>query len=229
MQVPFSWNDGGQDVSNGSSVNMEESLRTTSGDDSREEHHKDGGDVLNCGVSDKHNLDNSTSRVNEVRGGDTKALTYGNVSGTGSTYGATMEMTSERGMESPNAPSRETIDAAWKAVRACRETGNIGLDDDENGESTNGRQKYGSDERDDTLTGTIDNEEVDVNDGEKDGKKKEPTKGNPDHPLGGTTLVTCVSPETENTDLVEQYLPWLDVGTRRTTHDQPMKGVRMKH
>jgi hypothetical protein len=43
----------------------------------------------------------------------------------------------------------------------------------------------GADEPGDKLTGRINNEKVDINNGEKMWKKREPTKGNTDHPLGG--------------------------------------------
>ena len=42
MQVPHSQKYGGRDVNGGSVDNMEESLRTTRGDDPREEHCKMG-------------------------------------------------------------------------------------------------------------------------------------------------------------------------------------------
>ena len=67
-------------------------------------------------------------------------LTHENASGTGSTDGATVEKTSMMGRESPNLPSIGTIDATGKAYKACRGTGKIGLDDDENGGSSDGRE-----------------------------------------------------------------------------------------
>ena len=93
--------------------------------------------MLNHRVCDNNNVDNSTSGDDEVQGGDAVALTHENVSGTGSTDGATVEKTSKMGSESLNLPPIGIIDATGKAYnyKACRGTGKIGLDDDENGGS----------------------------------------------------------------------------------------------
>ena len=71
-------------------------------------------------------------------------LTHRNASGTGSIDGATVDKTSERGRESPNSPSIGTIDATVQAVKVGRGTGNIGLDDHENGGSADGRKIHGA-------------------------------------------------------------------------------------
>lgn len=101
---------------------MEECLGTTSGGDPREEHRKDGGDMLNFGVSNNHYLDNLMSGNNEDRGRDAGTLNHGNASGTKDMDGATVEKNTEKGRESHNAHSIGKIDATGKASKACRGT-----------------------------------------------------------------------------------------------------------
>ena len=104
-------------------------------------------------------------------------LTHRSVSGTGSTDGETAEMTPARGSESPNPPSIGTINATGKAVKAYTGIGKIGVDDDENGGSADGRKGCGAVERKDNSTGRTDDEEVDVNDGEKDMEEERINEG----------------------------------------------------
>ena len=66
---------------------------------------------------------------------------------------------------------------------ACRGTRNIGLDDDKNGVSADGRNMCGAVEQKDTSTGRTNNEKPDVNNGEKDAEEERTKKRKSGHGL----------------------------------------------
>ena len=134
---------------------------------------------MNCGVSDDNNLDNAMSRNNAVQDGDAVNLTHGNVSGTGSMDGATVEKSSKRGRESPNPPSIGIIDATGEVVKSCGRTGKIDLDCNKNGGSAD--EKNAGAVKKGKLTGRTDNEELDVNNGHKDFEEGITSKGKAVH------------------------------------------------
>ena len=65
---------------------MEERTRTLRVGDTRDELHKDEGEVRNCGFSDDGSLDNLTARNNDVWGEDTVISTNEKVRDTVNTY-----------------------------------------------------------------------------------------------------------------------------------------------
>ena len=64
-QSLLSRKDGGKDMKDDSVDNMGESSRTTGVDTPREKKLRDGGEMLNHGVSDNNNLDNPRSSHNK--------------------------------------------------------------------------------------------------------------------------------------------------------------------
>ena len=136
----FLKNDGGHDVKDGSIDNTEKSMGTPTFDDPSKKQCKDEGEALTWGFSDDINLNNLISGNNEGWGGDTVLLTYGNISGTVTTDDVMMERTPKRRRKPHSVPTIEVIEPNGKIVQAGRGTGNIGLDDDENGGNSDGKK-----------------------------------------------------------------------------------------
>ena len=111
---------------------MEESPKTTRVQNPRDEQRKDDREALNCGFSDDGNLDNLTSRNNNVWGGDTMILTYGKISNTGNTDSTIGKRTSKRGKESLNLPSIGALGVTINAAKAGGRTGTTDQNDDRN-------------------------------------------------------------------------------------------------